>query len=178
MKAKALAILTIMAFCLSFVTAVSLTVTGPVSSDTWYVNPSDSIPLTIESSSPRDIAPPSMQLAVLLDGSGSMDASEWNTEITGLYNAIIDPACMPEHSVELTVIQFAGDLPGGARTEVPPTVITNSNRNSIAADVLNIVHVEGITPIEAGIKLAVDELMGSPYFSTTPRQIINISSDV
>jgi len=119
-----------------------------------------------------------MQLAVLLDGSGTIDEQEWNVEINGLYNAIVDPNCVPDHCVELTVIQFAGDLPGGARTEVPPTVVTNSNRYSVGAEVLNIIQVEGITPIEAGIDLAVEELMGSPYFSTTPRQIINISGDV
>jgi len=119
-----------------------------------------------------------MQLAVLLDGSGSMNEAEWNTEINGLYDAILDPDCMPDSCVELTVIQFAGDLPSDARTEIDPIVVTDSNRNSIAADVLNIVHVKGITPIEAGIDLAVVELTSSLYFPHTPIQIINISSDV
>jgi len=107
-----------------------------------------------------------------------MDDDEWNTEISGLRNAILDDGCIPHCCVELTVIQFAGNLPNDARTEIGPIVVTDSNRVSIAADVLNITHVEGITPIEAGIDLAVVELTGSLYFSTTPIQIINISSDV
>ncbi len=107
-----------------------------------------------------------------------MDEDEWNTEINGLRNAILDPGCMPHCCVELTVIQFAGNLANDAKTEIGPIVVTDSNRNSIAADVLNITHAEGITPMEAGIDLAVAELTGSQYFSTTAIQIINISSDI
>jgi len=121
---------------------------------------------------------PDIQLAVLLDGSSSMDDDEWNTEINGLYDAILDPDCIPHCCVELTVIQFAGDLPYDARTEIGPIVITDSNRNSIAADVLNITHFGGITPIEAGIDLAVGELTNSEWFTYASNQIINLSSDI
>ena len=107
-----------------------------------------------------------------------MSNAEWNTEITGLHDVIIDPDCIPDCCVELTVIQFAGDLPAGAITEIGPVVITNSNRNNIAADVLNITHIEGITPIEDGIDLAVWNLTNSEWFTYASEQIINISSDI
>ena len=115
---------------------------------------------------------------MLLDGSGSIYPDEWNTEINGLHDAILSPACFPDCYVELTVIQFASFLPGFAVTEVAPTVITDSNRLAIANDVLSITKSSGNTPIEAGIDLAVDELTSSPYFASAQKQIINISSDV
>lgn len=87
MKVKALVILTTMAFCLSFVAAVSPPAAGPVSSDTWYTNPGDSVQYAINIVIPT----PSIQLAVILDGSGGMNSREWSTQINGLHDAIIDP---------------------------------------------------------------------------------------
>ena len=121
---------------------------------------------------------PEIQLAVLIDGSSTIDASEWATQINGLYNAILDPNCIPDCYVELTVIQFAGDLAGGARTEVGSVVITRDNRNEVAQDVLDTVRSAGTTPMEAGINRAVEVLRSSPYFNSVDKQIINISSDV
>ena len=121
---------------------------------------------------------PEIQLAVLIDGSSTIDASEWATQINGLYNAIIDPACIPDCYVELTVIQFAGDLAGGARTEVGSVVITDENRYEVAQDVLDTVRSAGTTPMQAGIDRAVEVLSSSPYFNAVDKQIINISSDV
>ncbi len=178
MKAKALAILTTMVICLSFVAAVTPSAAGPVLSDTWYTNPGDSVQYAIDIASPRDSTTPSIQLAVLLDGSGSMSSAEWNVQIYGLHDAIIDPYCIPDHYVELTVIQFAENLEGGARTEIGPIVITDSNRDDVATDVLNIIHAEGTTPIEAGIYLALYEITNSTNFASAQKQIINISSDI
>ena len=107
-----------------------------------------------------------------------MNSAEWNTQINGLHDAILDPDCMPECYVELTVIQFASNLPESARTEVGPIVITDSNRSDVADDVSSITKSSGNTPIEAGIDLAVDEITNSPYFAIAQKQIINISSDV
>jgi len=107
-----------------------------------------------------------------------MNSAEWNTQRNGLRDAILDPDCMPDCYVELTVIQFACNLPGGARTEIGPIVITDSNRSDVADDVSNITKSSGNTPIEAGIDLAVDEITSSPYFAIAEKQIINIGSDV
>ena len=121
---------------------------------------------------------PEIQLAVLLDGSSTMNSTEWQTQLDGLSEAILDTECMPDCYVELTVIQFAGEIWGDARTEIPPTVINSDNREDVAQDVLDIVKSAGITPMEAGIDRAVDELRSSIYFRSALKQIINISSDV
>jgi len=105
-----------------------------------------------------------------------MDTDEWNTQIDGLYDAV---QCVPTGMVELTVVQFAFSLPDHARTEVEPTVITNSNRGGVADMVNGIVKGSGITPMEAGIDLAVEEIQGSTLFpSTLWSKVIYISSDV
>jgi hypothetical protein len=106
------------------------------------------------------------------------DLDEWNTQIYGLRNAILDPDCMPDCCVELTVIQFAGDLPHNARLEVGPIVITDDNRSAIANDVFNIPKSGGTTPMEFAIDMAVVELTNSEWFTYASKQIINISSDV
>ena len=81
--------------------------------------------------------------------------------------------------VELTVIQFAFSLSDHARTEVEPTIITSSNRAGVANMVNSIVKGSGITPMEAGIDLAVEELRSSTLFpSTLWSKAIYISSDV
>ena len=105
-----------------------------------------------------------------------MDQEEWDIQIDGLYDAV---QCVPAGMVELTVIQFAFSLPDHARTEVEPTVITSSNRAGIADMVNGIVKGSGITPMEAGIDLAVEEISSSPRFTSTLwSKVIYISSDV
>ena len=106
------------------------------------------------------------------------DMDEWETQIYGLRNAILDPICMPDCCVELTVIQFAGNLPDNARTEVGPIVITDDNRSAIANAVFTIPKSSGTTPMEFAIDLAVVELQSSEWFTYASKQIINISSDV
>ena len=105
-----------------------------------------------------------------------MDQDEWDTQIDGLYGAV---QCVPDGMVELTVIQFAFSLPDHAITEVEPTVITNSNRAGVANMVNGIVKGSGITPMEAGIDLAVEELRSSTRFSSSLwSKVIYISSDI
>ena len=62
-----------------------------------------------------------VQLAMILDGSGSINSTEWAIMIDGLAAAVENPDCVPQDgSVELTVIQFSTI----ARLEVGPVVIT------------------------------------------------------
>ena len=104
------------------------------------------------------------------------DPGEWATQINGLHDAV---QCMPDGMVELTVVQFAYSLPDHARTEIEHKVIANSNRAAVADMVDGIVKGSGITPMEYGIDLAVEELRSSPLFdSTLWSKVIYISSDV
>lgn len=122
--------------------------------------------------------PLSLQLAVILDGSSSIDTVEWAVQRIGLHDAVYNGVVPRDGSVELTVIQFASGLPSGVRTEVPPTVITGGNWDEVATTIQNIVKGNGITPMHLGIQRAVEEITGSPYFPITSKQVINISSDI
>ncbi|GAF91054.1 unnamed protein product, partial [marine sediment metagenome] len=50
------------------------------------------------------------QMAMILDGSGSIFDNDWDIMLEGLATAIEDVGCFPhDGSVELTVIQFGGN---------------------------------------------------------------------
>jgi hypothetical protein len=117
-----------------------------------------------------------IQVAMILDASGSIDSTEWNIMLTGLATALNDSVCVPhDGSMELTVIIFAQS----AKVGLGPVVITNAN---IAAVVYNITHLSrsGIgsyTCISCGLCLAADTLYNSPNFSPSRKQAINLVTD-
>jgi predicted secreted protein len=129
--------------------------------------------------------PVTTQLAIVVDGSGSISPSEFVEVKNGFADAILSEVSI-DGSVEITVIQFAGFISNtsspdditGARVEVLPTVINSSAvRDSVATAVRNIQKKNGTTPMAAGINLAVTKITGSSNFSTATRQLINLASD-
>ena len=121
--------------------------------------------------------PPEIQLAILLDGSASIDDDEWDAEIHGLVAAIgneSNEGCIPrDGSVELTVIQFGSN---SDRLEWGPQVITNDSWDDARNAVLEIERMGGNTPLDLGINAAVDNITGENAIDGAWR-IINISTD-
>jgi hypothetical protein len=117
-----------------------------------------------------------IQVAMILDGSQTIDSTEWNIMLTGLAAALNDSVCVPhDGSMELTVIIFAES----AKVGLGPVVITNAN---IAAVVYNITQLSrsgiGIyTCISCGLCLAANTLYNSPNFSPSRKQAINLVTD-
>ncbi|HHH79584.1 MAG TPA: VWA domain-containing protein [Thermoplasmatales archaeon] len=125
------------------------------------------------------------QLAMILDGSGSISPEDWDLIRTGLANAVENPDVFPhDGSAELTVIQF-GDYYHStphAELEVGPVVVTNvtgapSYYKDVADGIRGIDQLGGATPMGCGIRLAADQLHDSENFSGDSRQIINIVTD-
>ena len=115
------------------------------------------------------------QLAMVLDGSGSISGSDWNIMLNGLANAIENASCFPhDGSVELTVIQFGDEK---ARVEVQPVIINNTNFHTVADEIRNINKINGWTPMACSILLAADTLYNSPNFDPSNRQVINLVTD-
>jgi uncharacterized repeat protein (TIGR01451 family) len=116
------------------------------------------------------------QLAMVLDGSGSITDDDWDTIVNGLADAVANSQCVPkDSSVELTVIQFAGS---SAVVEIAPTLIdSGSTANSLASDIRNLVQDEGFTPIACGLRQAADTLAGSPNFDPANKQAVNLVTD-
>ncbi len=120
-----------------------------------------------------------LQLAIPIDGSGSIDATEFNLMREGLASAVEDPTIMPQTGVvEVCVQQFAGDIVGGAQVEVSPTVIdSQATADNVAAQIRAIVQAGGLTPTAAGITLALTEMQNSPNWNVATRHVIDISTN-
>ncbi len=126
------------------------------------------------------------QLAILLDGSGSISDSSWKIMMDGLANATKDPNIFPHSgAVELTIIQYGVKNPKNgdeycAKLEVGPEIVTIYNYQSIINQIKGITQGKGLTPMAAGIYLAGDKLVSSNNFggyTSDNRQIINIVTD-
>lgn len=119
-----------------------------------------------------------IQMAMILDGSGSINLEEWSIIINGLAAAVENPACIPQDgSMQLTLIQF-GDIT--ARLEVGPVVIDSmATATTAASQIRNINQLRWRTPIATGICLAANVLRYHPdaQFDPNLKQALNLVTD-
>ena len=121
---------------------------------------------------------PAIQLAMILDGSGSISTTEWDAIVNGLASAVSNSACVPhDGTVELTVVQFGHSSPTYAKVEVGPVIITSANASTIAAQIQSIIQGDWNTPMAYGIHLAADTLEASPNFDPGLKQALNLVTD-
>jgi len=119
-------------------------------------------------------AQPVIQFAIILNGSGSINAPDWILIRTGLANAVSNPAIMPQTgSVELTIVQFGGI----AQVTVPPTVITPATVVAVVATINGMAQPGGMTAMADAISLAWATVSGSANFDPAIEQIINLATD-
>jgi hypothetical protein len=124
-----------------------------------------------------------LQLALVLDGSGSITVEQWVVMVNGVAHAV-EEHLVHDGSVELTVVQFSsflsetwGSVNFGAKTYVPPTVITTSNFAAVATTIRGIVQAVGQTPQADGVWVGWLNIANSPNFGTFEKQIIDIATD-
>jgi len=115
------------------------------------------------------------QLCMILDGSGSIYSTDWNTIKQGIAKAI-NSTLPHDGSVELTIIQF-GYSTVSAKTEIPPTIIDNASYITVANKILTINQSSGGTPMAHGLYLGWKEISSSPNFATAAKQVINLATD-
>lgn len=126
---------------------------------------------------------PFTQLAMVLDGSGSISDSDWNLMCTGLANAIKNESVFPhDGSVELTVVQFGGVSPPHAKVEEGPIIVTESNYNTIANRISSMKqmvdsHHNGATPMGCGIRLGTDKIHDSSHFNADNKSVMCMVTD-
>jgi len=117
-----------------------------------------------------------IQVAFLLDSSGSIGSGNWYIIVNGLADAVEDSRCFPDDgSVELTVIRF-----GCEQADVPvgPVVITSGNADSVADDIRDISYWSApCTSIDEAFDEARQALKNSPNFSRSVKQAINLVTD-
>jgi len=121
------------------------------------------------------------QFGVILDGSRSIDTSDWQLMRDGTADAIENADYFPDDgSVELTVVQFGIDLTSyncKSSLEIGPVNVTNGNKNGIASQIRSIGQGDGYTPMAAGIYRTTDVLKSSSRFSPDVRKVILLISD-
>ncbi len=126
------------------------------------------------------------QLAMILDGSGSISSSDWNLMKEGLKQAIRNESVFPyDGSVELTVVQFGGGSWFSnpyAKVEISPMIITDNPIDpgyymDVSTDVGNIPQLGGYTPTGCGIRLGADQLHDIGNFSSDHLQVIVLVTD-
>ena len=118
-------------------------------------------------------APVTTQLGFLIDASGSIGSSNFQTMRNGYAAAL---AALPtDGSIEVTVVTFSS----GTTTVVAPTVVTAATLPSIVAAVNGMTYSAGSTATAAGIT-AISNLMTGPSnsnFNTGLNSMINIATD-
>ncbi len=145
--------------------------------------------LTLTVGSASAAPPVAIQVAFVLDGSGSITSGNFALMRTGLANAVKDSTYVAQNgTIEITVVQFGTTGATEPRTpvynvEVAPVVIdSQATANTVATQIEGIPQIGGWTPMSGGIDLAVQAMKYNGVnirtnWSTASRHIINISSD-
>ena len=136
------------------------------------------------------------QLAIVLDGSGSIDNDEWDIVTEGLADALRQGYIPHNGMVELTIIQFGGGYDWTsfptphAEVMMDPVILDDYNdaANGIADyrniadgiyidDNTHLVQFSGYTPIACGFKKCARLLSELPDYDPEVRQVINLVTD-
>jgi Zn-dependent protease len=118
-----------------------------------------------------------IQLCMIIDGSGSINNTEW-TIITNAVAEAVNETIPHDGSIEFSIVQFGDSGETRARTELSPVVLNSSNYPTVSSLVLAIPKMGGGTPTADGIELAWSVIRNGPTFSTGDiRQVINLATD-
>lgn len=116
-------------------------------------------------------APVTTQLGFLIDASGSIGSTNFQTMRTGYAAAL---AALPtDGSIEVTVVTFSSST----TTVVSPTVVTAGSLPGIIAAINGMAYSAGSTATAAGINAIAGLMLGSGNFSTGLSSMINIATD-
>jgi hypothetical protein len=118
-----------------------------------------------------------IQLCMIIDGSGSVNNTEW-TIIRSAVAEAVNETIPHDESIEFSIVQFGGSSETRARIELPPVVLNSSNYPTVSSLVLTIPKMGGGTPTADGIELAWGVIRNSPTFNDSGiRQVINLATD-
>lgn len=116
-------------------------------------------------------AAPTTQLGFLIDASGSIGASNFQTMRQGYAAAL---AGLPtDGSIEVTIYTFSA----GTTQVVAPTVVTGGSLAGIIAAVNGMAYPGSTTNTAAGINAISAAMLGSANYSAGLNSIINIATD-
>jgi len=118
----------------------------------------------------------SIQLAIALDASGSIDGTEWSTQINGLATAV-DNVLPIDSSVEFTLVRFASS----ASVVIGPTVIDSQTTLDGIVSAIQTLSKSGngtSTNFSAAVTAMINAIEGSSNWNGgAGRQVMNLSTD-
>jgi hypothetical protein len=129
-----------------------------------------------------------MQIALVLDSTGSIGSTDWGIIVTGVATAVVNNV-PHDGTVELTVVVFSTGISElgsdgvtyQAHTYLTPTIITAANSATLAstvpAAIIAIPFAGGSTSMADGVSLAWLDMAGSTNFVASGRQVINLATD-
>jgi hypothetical protein len=131
--------------------------------------------LTVSAFGGLNVANADNALSLVLDGSGSIDAAEWQTQLQGYANTITDATMIPQNgTVAINVIQFSST----AAVEIGFVVIDSAaTANTLATQILNINQTGGGTYIDRAIDLSLATLQAFDPGGTYRDWVIDVSTD-
>ena len=104
------------------------------------------------------------QLALIIDGSDYMDATEWNNIVNGIADAIQQGDIPNNGIVELTVVQYGGNQDTSihlAKVEIDRVTLSLGNYISIADSIRTIPQITGRASMACGIRTTTETLVPS-----------------
>ncbi len=112
----------------------------------------------------------SIEVCLAIDGSGSINKEDFDFQIKGLADSVIDPTVIcTDSTVTLSVVQFSSS----ARVELHPTLFTDQNVAQSAQTIIKAISKKGGgTDIGDGIDLCLKQI----NFNSN-KQIIGIATD-
>ena len=118
-------------------------------------------------------AAPIIELALVIDVSGSISASDFSLQKQAYVNALSNASILPANgTVAIGVYQFASTV---ITRLTPLTISTAADRTTLIAAINAITDTGGGTAIGDAITVASNDLLGNAI--TSQRQIIDVSTD-
>jgi|WetSurMetagenome_2_1015567.scaffolds.fasta_scaffold17129_6 hypothetical protein len=117
------------------------------------------------------------QLAMVVDGSGSITDSDWAIILNALAKTV-NESLPADGSVEFTIVQFGSIMNESlARVELAPTVINQTTRAQVAGSILSMSKIGGSTSLADGLNLAWSAIHNSSNYQSASKQVINLATD-
>lgn len=116
-----------------------------------------------------------IQLGFILDSSGSITNTEWNTIRTGLSTAIANLIPVGTlNTYEITVVNFSNV----AQVAVAPTLITTAATRTLVANTISTIpRIGSTTNYTAAFDTMLNAITGSPNYTPARKQYINFATD-
>ncbi|RME64265.1 MAG: DUF1194 domain-containing protein [Alphaproteobacteria bacterium] len=113
-----------------------------------------------------------IELGLVIDGSGSISASNFDLQRNAYISVLQDTSIIPQDgSIAIGIVQFSTS----AQIEFPVTIIDATTIGNLVTALQNMTQLNGRTCIGCGVSTASNDIFGNVIASD--RQVIDVSTD-